>query len=83
MREYTDAEALAYRMIESESFADIADNALCRLFKMPAPDLNALRWKIDYFMRPDDPADDGAFGYEESFVSEMRADLCRLMGDAK
>lgn len=50
-------------------FTDIAGE----LMATPAPDLAALRWKLDW------TAD---ATYEEDFLAQMRADMDRLMGAA-
>lgn len=50
-------------------FTDIA----AELMATPAPDLAALRWKLDWT---------GDASYEDDFLAQMRADMDRLMGPA-
>lgn len=84
MRKYIAAQALADRVAETvgedEDLDDAADRALAMLIYMPAPDLAALRWKLEFFMQSPDPVEGGAFGYSESYVAMTRMDIDRLMG---
>lgn len=67
---YKAPEALA-DMLErlTVAFCDIQTE----LMRLPAPDLSALRWKIEH------TAGDS---WEEGYIAQMRADIDRLMGPA-
>jgi hypothetical protein len=67
IRDRYDMDALDDR---SDALGDQLADAAFALMALPAPDLAALRWKIDY-----------TFGesYDPSYLAQMRADIARLM----
>ena len=54
--------------------------AEANLRNTPAPDLAALRWKLDYLLADDDSGNMTAWSMEQ--IAQTKADIARLTGDA-
>lgn len=61
---------------ECEKLGDACADALCEVMDTPAPDLAALRWKLDQFR---DERDGSLQSYTASFTEQTYADMARLM----
>ena len=82
----------AYRaMPYSDSEADIASEmstmsgdalaaAESALMELPAPNLAALRWKLDHILEPDSGSDETP-GWSMGYVRQTIADYRRLLGE--
>lgn len=64
---------------ECERHGDAVSDALTALMDTPAPDLAALRWKLDQFR---DEKDGSLQPYTASFTDQTYADMARLMPPA-
>lgn len=63
----------------SEALTDRMMEALDTLLEMPAPDLAALRWKLDQFM-PNDGH--GSSAWDAGYLAQTLADIARLLPPA-
>lgn len=67
----------------SDKLSDSESEASSALMEMPAPDLAALRWKLDY-LTEEARHPEGSLGcYSHRFVSQTLADIARLLPEAK
>jgi len=64
---------------ESDRLDDIENGAETALMDMPAPDLPALRWKLDRIF---DLHDDGMQPWTVKYVGQAMSDYARLLGEA-
>ncbi|MGN3974749.1 hypothetical protein [Tsuneonella sp. SYSU-LHT278] len=64
---------------ECDRLGDAVADALGEVMDMPAPDLAALRWKLNQFR---DERDGILQGYTASFTDQTFADMARLMPPA-
>lgn len=63
-----------------EALGDAAHAARGKVMETPAPDLAALRWKLQHLL-----ADDGSesvSAWSMDYIAQTKADIARLMGDA-
>ena len=63
-----------------EALGDRVADATWALMAIPAPDLAALRWKLDYLMQID--GSDSTSCWSAASVAQTRADIGRLLGSA-
>jgi len=60
-----------------EALGDRVYETRCALMEMPAPDLPALKWKLDHLLEVD--SSQSVSPWAEEYVAQTRADIARLM----
>lgn len=73
-----DASEVDHAVQRSNDAADASAEALSRLLNIPAPDADALAWKIQHLFQPDHGDFAGAFAF--SYIKQTLADAVRLAG---
>jgi hypothetical protein len=64
---------------EFDRLVDVASDLECAVMETPAPDLAALRWKLDRLLEPDDP-DASTPCWNKDYVRQTIEDYQRLLG---